>query len=135
MTPFPQTRNLFDHLKFESPETQRFNEDYIRFYHTTPNQPTHPQPTQEIPQDLMWIQATNEYVNSSWAPGGQSSTPAHGGEGSSSAADQNNPITQVHDFFGLTKEEDGRSYGRGHRQGYPPLCGTGSHRVRYGDQH
>jgi hypothetical protein len=33
----------------------------------------------------------------------------------------------------LTQEEDGRLYGRGHRQGYPPLCGTGSHRFRPDD--
>jgi hypothetical protein len=128
---FPQTRNLLDQMNFESPGTQHFNENYAGFYNTTPNQLTQPQPTQEISQDLMWIQETNEYVNSSWAAGGQSSTPAHGGEGSSSAAVQNNPPTQVFDFWALTQEGDQQ----GHRQGYPPQCDTGSHRVRDDDQH
>ena len=70
----------------------------------------------------MWMQQTNEYVNSSWAAGGQSS-----------AAVQNNPPTAAYDFLELTRpqEEDQQLYGRGHRQGHPPNCGTISHRYYY----
>ncbi|KAK2402899.1 hypothetical protein QL285_052385 [Trifolium repens] len=124
-------------MNFESPGTQRFNENYAHIYDTTPYQPTQPQPTQEISQDMMWIQQTNEFVNSTWAAV-PNSTHAHGGQGSSSAAVPNNPPTRVHNFFELELtrpqvEEDQQQYGRGHRQGFPPLCGTGSHRVRPGD--
>jgi hypothetical protein len=79
----PQTRNLFDHLNFESLGTQRFNEDYAHIYNTIGNQPTQPQPTQEILQNLLWIQASNEFGNSSWAHAHSSknSTSVHGGEG------------------------------------------------------
>jgi hypothetical protein len=46
LSPFPQTRNLFDQMTFESPETQRFNENYGSYYDTTPNQP-HTTPTNQ----------------------------------------------------------------------------------------
>ncbi|KAK2383157.1 hypothetical protein QL285_070642 [Trifolium repens] len=83
----------------------------------------------------------NELLKSSWATYGQSSTHVHGGQGSSSAAVPYNPPTRVHNFLDLElelnrpqeEEENQQQYGRGHRQGYPPLCGTGSHRVRPGD--
>jgi hypothetical protein len=128
-------RNFFN-FDFESPGTQRFNENYAHIYDTTPYQPTQPQPTQEISQDMM-----NELLNSPWATYGQSSTHVHGGQGSSSAAVPYNPPTRVHNFLDLElelnlpqeEEENQQQYGRGHRQGYPPLCGTGSHRVRPGD--
>jgi hypothetical protein len=121
-------------MNFESPGTQRFNENYAHVYDTTTYRPTQPQPTQEISQDML-----NELLNSSWANYGQSSTHAHGGQGSSSAAVPYNPPTRVHNFMDLEvtrpqeEDENQRLYGRGHREGYPPLCGTGSHRVRPGD--
>ncbi|KAK2401339.1 hypothetical protein QL285_050940 [Trifolium repens] len=124
-------RNFFN---FDSPGTQRFNENYAHYHDTTPYQPTQPQPTQEVSQDMF-----DQLINSSWANYGQSSTHGLGGQGSSSAAVPYNPPTQVHNFMDLEvirpqeEEENQQQYGLGHRQGYPPLCGTGSHRVRPGD--
>ena len=132
-TPFSQTRNFFN---FDSPGTQRFNEHYAHIQDTTPYQPTQPQPTQEVSQDMF-----NNLMFGSWAEYLQSSPHDLGGQGSSSAAVPYIPPTRVHNFLDLElelnrpqeEEENQQQYGRGHRQGYPPLCGTGSHRVRPGD--
>ncbi|KAK2358366.1 hypothetical protein QL285_095556 [Trifolium repens] len=130
-TPFSQTRNFFN---FDSPGTQRFNEHYAHIQDTTPYQPTQPQPTQEISQDMF-----NTLINSDWATYGRVLTDGLGGQGSSSAAVQYNQPTRVHNFMDLEvnrsqqEEENQQQYGLGHRQGYPPPCGTGSHRFRPGD--
>jgi hypothetical protein len=130
-TPFSQTRNFFN---FDSPGTQRFNEHYAHYQDTTPYQPTQPQPTQEVSQDMF-----NELMYGPWAVYGQSSTHGLGGQGSSSAAVPYKPPTRVHNFMDLEvtrpqqEEENQQQYGLGHRQGYPPPCGTGSHRFRPGD--
>jgi hypothetical protein len=50
LTTMPQMRNFFDHDNFQSPGTHRFYENYANVYY--PNQSTHPQPTQQIPQDF-----------------------------------------------------------------------------------
>ena len=99
------------------------------------NKVVNPQPTQQIPQEFTWHEASTNFVNQMWGHdgqgstsghGGQSSTLAHGGEGLTSAADENSPLTQVNYFIRLTRE-DGKLYGRGHQQGYPPQCDTVGH--------
>jgi hypothetical protein len=81
----------------------------------------------------------NNLMFGSWAEYLQSSTHDLGGQGSSSAAVQYNQPTRVHNFMDLEvtrpqpEEDNQQQYGLGHRQGYPPPCGTGSHRFRPGD--
>jgi hypothetical protein len=83
----------------------------------------------------------NNLMFGSWAEYLQSSTHDLGGQGSSSAAVQYNQPTRVHNFMDLDvtrpqqEDENQQQYGRGHRQGFPPECGTGSHIVRHGDGH
>jgi hypothetical protein len=123
-----QTRNFFDRVGFESPGTQRFNQHYAHYT----NQPIQPQPTQPFNQNTEWEQS-NDFLNLSLAAyaathgGGESSTAVHGGEGSTIGA--GSPMIEMHNFLEITRN-DGQQYGRGHRQGHPPGCGTGGHMDR-----
>ncbi|CAJ2651856.1 unnamed protein product [Trifolium pratense] len=104
-TPLPYTRNFFDDQSFQSPGTQRFNENA---YH-----PGEPQQTQHIP--LHWGSAVpDDMLNSTWAAG----------EGSSLS------LNEIENFLNRddTNAEE-ELYGRGHpRNAGPPPCGTGGHR-------
>jgi hypothetical protein len=70
------------------------------------NKIVNPQPTQQIPQEFTWHEASTNFVNQIWG---------HDGQGSTWDADQNNTITEVHDFLGLNEDEPGQLYGRGYR--------------------
>ncbi|CAJ2654497.1 unnamed protein product [Trifolium pratense] len=111
-TPLPHTRNFFDHQLFQSPGTQRFNEN--AYY---PDDSTQPQQTQHIPLDLTWGSVVpDEMLNSTWAAG----------EGSSLSQHLNNLENQLNRDDTNAEEE---LYGRGHpRNAGPPPCGTGGHR-------
>jgi hypothetical protein len=133
-TPSQQTRNfLDDRTGFESPGTQQFHQHYAHYNNQT-IQP--PDPTQPFNQNLTQWQLSDDFLNLSWANyaatqghgGGESSTAVHGGEGLT--AGEGSPMAQAYNFFDLSRDggdDDGQQYGRGHRQGYPPPCGTGGH--------
>ncbi|CAJ2645769.1 unnamed protein product [Trifolium pratense] len=112
-TPLPYTRNFFDDQSFQSPGTQRFNEN--AYHPGEPQQTQQTQQTQHIP--LHWGSAVpDDMLNSTWAAG----------EGSSLSQSFN----QLENFLNRddTNAEE-ELYGRGHpRNAGPPPCGTGGHR-------
>ncbi|PNX66805.1 hypothetical protein L195_g055289, partial [Trifolium pratense] len=76
VTPLPQTGNFFDFDQgnFESPGTQRFNDNFRNLYQSGDS--TQLQPTQQPPhhQELTWAQFSGNYLNSTWAQGQSSAS-------------------------------------------------------------